>query len=103
MSDSKELQEINALREEFKTSIISSKKLGNDRYTYSKNKKSQADGAFANVVTIKDTAKDISYTISVNVTAIEHKDDKQYTTDDRMDELQAKVTEFLLSIHEELA
>jgi|SwirhisoilCB3_FD_contig_123_3796_length_555_multi_6_in_2_out_2_1 hypothetical protein len=102
MSDSKELQEIAALKEEFKSSVLSSKKLGNDRYTYSKNKKSQADGAFANVVVIKDTAKDISYTISVNVTAVESKGEEQWTSDEGMPELQAAVTAFLLSIHEEL-
>lgn len=102
MSDSKELQEIEALKNEFKDSVISSKKLGSDRYTYSKNKKSQADGSCANVVIIKDTATDVQYTISVNITAVKFEGDKIYTSDDRMDVLQKSVTDYLLSIHEEL-
>nr|QDH88377.1 MAG: hypothetical protein H4Bulk46395_000003 [Partitiviridae sp.] len=101
-NDSKHLSAIEAAQIEFKDSIISSKKLGTDRYTYTKNKKSQADGSTANVVIIKDQGTGTQFTLSVNVSAVTFADGKTYTTDDRLDQIQDAVSAFLLSIHEKL-
>lgn len=103
MTKKTKMERLNDANEEFKNSIISHNTLGSDRYTYSKSKTSQAPGATANVVVIKDNTTDIQYTISVNVSAVEFRDDgKTYTTDDRLNVIQKAVTEFLTSIHETL-
>lgn len=103
MTEDSNLQaEIDAANKEFSGSIISSKKLGTERYSYSKNKKSQADGSTANVVIIKDKGNGTQYTISVNVSAIKFEGKTKVTTDDRLDLLQDAVSQFLENIHEEL-
>lgn len=102
MTDSKHLSEIEAARNEFKDSVISSKKIGNDRYSYIKNKQSQADGSTSNVVIIKDKGTGAQYTISVNVSSIIVKGKEKYTYNDTLDQVQAAISNFLENIHEEL-
>lgn len=100
--DSKLLAEISAAKEQFKDSIISSKKLGTERFTYTKNKKSQADGSTANVVIVKDKSNDSQFTIAVNVSSVIFKGKDKFTSDDRLDKLQDAISAFLENIHEEL-
>lgn len=93
---------IDAAKIKHANAIISGNKIGTDRYEYLKNKKSQADGSTANVVVIKDKGAGTQFTIAVNVSAIRFDGEQPVTTDDRLDQLQASVTKYLLSIHEEL-
>lgn len=102
MSSSEHLAKVADAADKFKDSVISSRKIGDERYNYTKNKKSQADGSTANVVVIKDKGAGTQYTISVNVSAVTFADGKIFTSDDRLDVLQAAVSKFLESIHEEL-
>jgi len=100
--DTNRLAMIEAAKLEYSNSIISSKKIGSERYEYTKNKKSQADGSTANVVVIKDKGNGTQFTIGVNVSACVKRDKQTFTTDDRLDQLQAVISAFLESIHEEL-
>lgn len=86
----------------FKDSIIDSKKVGTDRFDYTKNKKSQAHGSTSNVITIHDTGTDALFTISVNCSSLVPMGDKMAKSDDRLEVLQAAVVKFLEGIHEEL-
>lgn len=101
MSDSRQ-DKIDSNLEQFKDAVLSSKKLGTDRYEYLKDKKSQGDGTCANVVIIHDKGTGVKFTIAVNVSATIKKPDAVYTTDDRIDQIQDAVTEFLINIHEKL-
>lgn len=102
MSKSEHLSKIEDASNEFQDSIISGRKLGNDRYSYSRNRKSQLDGGTSNSVIVKDKGTGTQYTISVNVNAVRFEGKKAFTTDDRLDVIQAAVTKFLENIHEEL-
>lgn len=101
-NESSDMSALEAMEAKFKDSVISSKKLGTERYEYLKNKKSQADGTTANVVIIHDKGTGTHFTISVNVAAIEFKGKVRHATEDRLPELQAIIGKFLEGIHEEL-